>query len=146
MDAPVTWKEALDKRFPQLVLAGIAVCGVAFYLTEFVIPNHPSRPDNVPKSATLVFGGFTHFWHECWYDSAKHLDECRIYNAGRVILQDDVYLPANGGAAISEDQLKIVQGSNPESAVHLSNGTVLIPQKNFDGIKKDLDGGLSESR
>jgi hypothetical protein len=109
----------------------------------FVIPNDPSRPDNVPKSATLVFGGFTHFWQECWYDSEQQLDGCRIYNGSGIILRDDVYLPANGGAAISEDQLKIVPGSNPESVVHLSNGTVLIPQKNFDAIQKDLDGRLS---
>ena len=146
MDALVNWKEFLRRNLLLFILAGIAVCAVGFYLMAFVIPNHPSKPGNVPKSATLVFGGFTHFWQECWFDAARQLDRCRIYNAGGVILRGDVFLPESGGAAISADQLQIVPGVNAESVVHLSNGSVLIPEKNFDAIKRGLHGDDSESK
>jgi hypothetical protein len=51
----------------------------------------------------------------------------------------------NGGGALPEDQLTIAPGGNSYS-VNLSNGTVLIPRKNFDETKKELQGDFSNSK
>jgi hypothetical protein len=123
----------------------VTICAFAFYLFAFVIPNHPSRPNNIPKSAVLVLSAFTHFWQECRYDTAEQQDKCRIYNGNGYLLRDEVFLPANGGNALRDDQLKIVAGGDSHS-VHLLNGTVMIPKEHFADIKKDLPDDLSHSK
>lgn len=140
-----TLKETFGKNLPILLLVGAAICACLLYVWIFVLPNHPSRPGNVPKSATLVLMGWSHFWQECSFDSARQQDRCRIYNGNGEILHDEIFLPANGGSAVPEDQLKIAPGGNSYS-VHLLNGIVLIPQKNFDEIKKELQGDLSGTK
>lgn len=127
------WNEKLARMLPLFILSGFAICAIVFYPVVFVVPNYPSRPGNVPKSASLVLNGWNHFWQECWFDSAQHKDRYRICGGGRRAAR-----PADGGAAISEDQLKIVQGSYAESAAHLLNGTVSIPQKTSTRFKQSL--------
>jgi|ERR1035437_5202779 hypothetical protein len=133
-----------DWKQPAFVFGVLAIAVCALYIWIFVIPNHPSRPDNVPKSTTLVLMGWTHYWQECWFDSATQQDRCRIYNGNGIILRDDVFLPANGGGAIRENQLMIAPGGD-SCSVHLSNGTVLIPAKNFDEIRRELQGDFSHA-
>jgi hypothetical protein len=138
-------KGIFGKNLPALLLGGAAICACLLYVWIFVLPNHPSRPANVPKSASLVLEGWGHFWQECRFDSAQHQDRCRIYGGGGDVLRDDVFLPENGGAVISGDQLKIVPGGIAESVVHLLNGTLLIPQKNFEAIKRELHGDYTHA-
>ena len=141
-----TSKGIFGSNLSALFLGGAALFACLLYFWIFVLPNHPSRPGNVQKSASLVLKGWSHFWQECWFDSAQHQDRCRIYGGGGAVLRDDVFLPENGGAAIPEDQLKIVPGNDTESVVHLLNGTTLIPQKNFEAIIKERHGGSSEGK
>lgn len=49
------------------------------------------------------------------------------------LLRDEVFLPANGGSALQEDQLQIGPGGDAHS-VCLLNGTVLIPREHFEEI------------
>lgn len=140
-----SFKDTLDRNLPTLLVGGVVICVIAWYLFAFVIPNHPARPRNVPKSATLVLQGWDHFWQECWFDSAEQQDRCRIYNGSGYLLRDEVFLPANGGKALSDDQLKVASGGDSRS-VHLLNGTVLIPREHFEGIKKELPSNLSGSK
>ena len=49
-----SFKDTLDRNLPTLLVGGVVICVIAWYLFAFVIPNHPARPRNVPKSATLV--------------------------------------------------------------------------------------------
>jgi hypothetical protein len=135
----------IDKNLPALILGGLVVVAIVFYMFAFVLPNHPSRPSNVSRSATLVLMGWSHFWQECWFDPAQQQDKCRIYNGNGEILHDEIFLPANGGGAIPKDQLKIAPGGNSYS-VHLLNGIVLIPQKYFDEIRKELQGDLTGTK
>ena len=139
-----SWKERIDRNLPVLLIGAFGICLIVWYIFAFVVPNHPSRPKNVPTSATLVFQGWTHFWQECWFDSQQRQDRCRIYNGGGLILDEDVFLPMDGSGPIPEDQLKIGSGGGPYS-VQLLNGTVMIPRSHFDGIKRELQGDLSNA-
>jgi hypothetical protein len=138
-------KNTIDRNLPTLLVGGVVICAIAWYLFAFVIPNHPARPRNVPNSATLVLQGWDHFWQECRFDSGEQQDMCRIYNGSGYLLRNEVFLPANGGKALPDDQLRVASGGDSHS-VHLLNGTVLIPREHFDGIKKDLPYSLSGSK
>jgi hypothetical protein len=140
-----SWTGTLGRHMLALLLGGALISACLLYVWVFVFPNHPSRPANVPKSATLVLMGWSHFWQECRFDSTQHQDTCRIYSGNGVILHDEVFLPLNGGGAIQEDQLRIAPGGNSYS-VHLLNGVVLIPQKNFDEIRRELQGDFSGAK
>jgi hypothetical protein len=98
----------------------------------------------VPQSATLVLAGWDHFWQMCWFDTVLKQDRCRIYGGGGAILRDDVFLPSNGGGAIQGDQLTIAPGGGADT-VQLANGIVLIPQTNFDEIRRELQGDFSHA-
>jgi len=89
--------------------------------------------------------GWDHFWQECRFDPVEQQDRCRVYNGGGNLLRDEVFLPANGGEALPDDQLSVGAGGTSQS-VHLLNGTVLIPREHFEGIKKALPDDLSGSR
>jgi len=139
------WKEKLDRNLPAVLIAGLAIFALVFYLFAFVLPNHPPRPRSVPKSATLVLFGFDHVWQECWFDPVPQQDRCHIYNGGGIVLNDGVFLAMDGGPAIPQDQLKIASGGNWYS-VHLLNGKVLIPQEHFDEIRRELNGDFSHAK
>lgn len=138
-------KDGLDRNLPAFLVGGVVICLVAWYVFTFVIPRHPARPRNVPQSATLVLTGWDQFWQECRFDSAEQQDRCRVYNGAGSLLRDEVFLPANGGKALPDDQLKVSAGGDSHS-VHLLNGTVLIPRDHFEGIKKELPDDLSGSK
>ena len=138
-------KGTLDRNLPALLVGGVVICVIVWYVFAFVIPKHPARPGNVPKSATLVLMGWDQFWQECRFDSAERQDRCRIYNGSGYLLRDEVFLPANGGKALPDDQLKVAPGGDSHS-VHLLNGTVLIPREHFGGIRKELPDDLSGSK
>lgn len=58
------------------------------------------------------------------------------------ILRDDVFIPYDGSRLVPVDRLKVGrQGSM--SYVKLEDGTILIPQKNYEAIKKQFDQGES---
>ena len=132
-----SWKETLDRNLPLLLLGGAAICALVFYLFAFVIPNHPSRPRNVPKTATLVLAGFNHYWQECGFDEIQGQDRCRIYGGKGDVLRDDVFLDLDTKKPLKQDELEIVQGGGADS-VRLKNSKILVPQANFDEIRKQM--------
>jgi hypothetical protein len=135
--------ETFDRSLPKILVGGLIVILVLFYVWVFVLPNHPSRPQNVPKSATLVFAGFIHFWQECWFDEKQGVDRCRIYGGGGAVLRDDVFLNMANREPVPPEELDIVQGGapdgGPDSVVRLKNGKILIPQASFDAIRREMN-------
>jgi len=134
-----------NSRESKILFCVVIVFIVAWYLMAFVLPNHPSRPKNVPKSATLVLRAPAHFWQECWFDSVGNQDRCRIYNGGGVVLGEGIFLPLNGGDAVPQNQLIIAPGGSSYTVV-LKNGEVLIPQTGFDETKRELNGDFSGAK
>jgi len=133
----ISWKEFFDRNLPALLLGGVAICVVTWYLLAFVVPNHPSRPPNVPKSSTLVLVGFSHYWQECRFDEMQGQDRCRIFGGKGDILRDDAFLDVDTRKPVQQDELEIVQGGGADS-VRLKNGKSLVPQANFDAIRKQM--------
>lgn len=132
-----SWKLIIDRNLPAIILGGLVVIAVVFYVSAFVLPNHPSRPSNVPKSAMLVFTGFSHYWQECQFDNAQGQDRCRIYGGKGDVLRDDVFLDMDTRKPVQPDELEIVQGGGADS-IRLKDGKILVPQANFDAIRKQM--------
>ncbi len=63
------------------------------------------RPANVPQDAVRVVGGKSHEWMRCEY--AANVNTCQIYNAGGLVLRDEIYRPYDGGDAVRAEDLKI---------------------------------------
>jgi hypothetical protein len=81
--------------------------------------------------------GFNHYWQECWFDGTQGQDRCRIYGGGGDVLRDDVFLDVDTRKPVQQDELEIVQGGGADS-VRLKNSKVLVPQANFDAIRKQM--------
>jgi hypothetical protein len=104
----------------------------------------PARPTNVPSDAIYVSGGKTVWWERCSYDKGQDTDKCQTFNAGGAILEDEVYLPYDGGRPALPPELVI----DPDGRVAgpyiicLKNGRILLPQSHFAHDKKLVDDVL----
>jgi hypothetical protein len=127
----------MKQSLSWLALAGVLSVLSLWYYAAFIRPNHPPRPANVPPSATLILRGFDAFWQYCWVDQTINRDRCQIFNRGGTILRDDIFIPYDGSDLVLADKLKIGPSGN-SAYVKLEDGTVLIPQKNYDAIKRSL--------
>jgi hypothetical protein len=134
----------IDKNLPAIIVGGLILMAVVFYFAAFVLPNHPSRPQNVPKSATLVLVGFSHYWQECRFDENQGQDQCQIYGGKGDVLRDDVFLEVDTRKPVQRDELEIVQGGGADS-VRLRNSKILVPRANFDAIRRQMRPGPSSN-
>jgi hypothetical protein len=64
-------------------------------------------------------------------------DRCRIFGGKGDILRDDAFLDVDTRKPVQQDELEIVQGGGADS-VRLKNGKSLVPQANFDAIRKQM--------
>jgi hypothetical protein len=100
------------------------------------------RPESVPLEATHVAGGqFNGWWQQCTPANAGQAVHCRIWNAGGLGLKDEEFLPYDGGASPTVDELKITPDPTfpGPDRIFLSNGRVLLPRSRFDELKKFVD-------
>ena len=110
------------------------------------------RPPDVTPEATCVLGAKgVCWWQHCRVTTAGQPVHCRIWNKAGLILEDESFLPYDGGAAPTADELKIPADpkfSGPDR-IFLANGRVLLPSSRFDELKKFVDwsnGKRQESR
>jgi hypothetical protein len=106
----------------------------------------PARPSNVPLDATYIEGGEVGgWWQHCSFDSGNDVNRCQIYNAGGVVLSDEVFLPYDGGKALTSSLLKIDGDSYLAAGpnyVCLKDGRILIPKSHFQDYKSFIDSRI----
>ena len=127
----------MTKIFRVLGLAGVLLLCFACDHKSAVV-----RPADVPQEATYVLGGkLGGWWQQCMSatDQAVH---CRIWNGAGLVLEDEEFMPYDGGTPPTTDELKI--STDPAvpggpDRIFLSNGRILLPQSRFDELKKFVD-------
>ena len=100
------------------------------------------RPAEVPTSAIYVAGGKAGgWWQLCTSASAGKSVHCRIWNGAGLLLVDENFLPYDGGAQPTPDELKIPNETTfpGPDRIFLANGRVLLPQSRFDELKIFVD-------
>jgi hypothetical protein len=100
------------------------------------------RPEGVPVDAMFVNGvkGIG-WWQQCSPAISGQVLDCRIWNRGGLVLEDEEFLPYDGGASPTIDELKISSDTTfaGPDRIYLSNGRVLLPRSRFDELKKFVD-------
>jgi hypothetical protein len=104
----------------------------------------PPRPANVPADATRIEGSKTQWWVSCRYTVGTNV--CRVFNAGGVVITDEVYRPYDGGPAVQEQDLRIDAGRSHTNVLYLQSGRILIAGSEFDYFKRAIDEARSEKR
>jgi hypothetical protein len=99
------------------------------------------RPTNAPKDATYVKGALGGWWQHCTLGTVRAENHCMIYNWKGEPLYDEAFIPYDGGAAASAEELEI-PSRNPNSGpdrIALKNGRILIPRSDRSKVKAFLD-------
>ena len=100
------------------------------------------RPKNVPQDAVFVRGikGIG-WWQHCATTNAGRPVYCRIWNKGGLVLEDEEFLPYDGGAPPTADELKIEPNPTFQGPdrIFLTNGRILLPRSRFDRLKLFVD-------
>src|SRR5579859_6149111 len=100
------------------------------------------RPAEVPSDATYVAGGKVGgWWQQCTSAKAGQAVHCRIWNGAGLVLVDEEFLPYDGGAPPTADELKIAPDPTfpGPDRIFLSNSRVLLPRSRFDELKIFVD-------
>lgn len=120
-------------------LSGVQKLITAFILFQGIGCGPGLRPNNVPESAVRIPGvKGADFWQHCWFEGGSGMTQCRVYNAGGVVLREGVFIPYLGESPKSQADLNILPKGGNEW-IDLSDGTVLIPQREFGRVKHFLD-------
>jgi hypothetical protein len=107
------------------------------------------RPKNVPKDAVPVPAGYGDAWWQlCSYDQTNDTDHCQIFNPGGATLEDETFLPYDGGNAAKASELKIDGGNRLAGPyiICLKNGRILIPKSDFENQKRFIDFRTGKSK
>ena len=119
-----------------VVLALLAACFACSCGSKVV------RPANVPADAVFVLGAKVGWWQECTASVGGQPVHCRIWNQGGLILEDEAFLPYDGGAPPKAQDLKIDPNppfSGPDR-IYLTNGRILLPESRYNELKRFVDG------
>ena len=99
------------------------------------------RPKNVPSDAVFIRGAKIGWCQQCTTTNDGQPVHCRIWNQSGLVLEDEEFLPYDGGPPPTTEELEIA--SNPNFAgpdrIFLSNNRVLLPRSRFDELKKFVD-------
>jgi hypothetical protein len=110
------------------------------------------RPAEVPVDATYVTGGKAGgWWQQCTVSKTTEAAHCRIWNGAGLILENEDFLPYDGGAPPAADDLKVSPDPTfpGPDRIFLTNGRVLLPSSRFNDLKKFVDwlnGNASQPR
>ena len=116
---------------------------VAALLLCFACGRKPAvaRPVDVPPDAVYVAGGKVGWWQQCTPAATAQTVRCRIWNGGGLILEDEEFLPYDGGASPTAEELKI--STDPTfpgpDRIFLTNSRVLLRRSRFNELKKFVD-------
>jgi hypothetical protein len=100
------------------------------------------RPQGVSVDAVFVSGGKSGgWWQECTPSKAGQAVRCRIWNGAGLSLEDEGFLPYDGGIAPAAEELKIARDSafSGPDRIFLTNGRILLPRSRFDELKVFVD-------
>lgn len=102
------------------------------------------RPNNIPRDSVYVEGGEAGWWQHCSYDPNQDADYCQIFNLSGEIIEDEIFLPDDGGRAAKASELDINGNAlfSGPYIVCLRNGRILIPKSDFDNQKRGIDSRL----
>jgi hypothetical protein len=98
----------------------------------------PTRPANVPSTATAIAIPHGYDWDVCFTDQEASVNKCQIYNGNGVLMYDGVFLRYEGSGVVPQESLKISQNGG-EQWIQLENGTILIPKTHFEQIHRLVD-------
>lgn len=105
----------------------------------------PERPENVPKSAVFVQSVKGGYWHSCGIDLTENICYCAIYHDDGRLIFNDVFLPYDGGAPVTENELNITPNGKVDT-IKLANGRLLLPKSRFEIVKHYWDDMLGKSK
>lgn len=116
---------------------------------------HPSLPEDMPPTSIWVPAPVIPWelsprgwWLGCWIDRERGTAHCRTTDfIGGIKFEDD-YLPANRNTPVNADMLRVVpfhgemdwewvqQEGDVVPIVHLQNGTILVPARDFEELRE----------
>lgn len=122
----------------------------------------PKRPANISASGIFIERGSVPFklstygdWLDCWQDVRTNTDQCRLTNENGLSKFEGTFLTYETKAVVPEPELKIDatktghlwMGVTAENVsfpvVFLQNGTILLPQSDYEKAKKIVDYWVS---
>lgn len=142
-----------------VIVAGLGTLFGLFLVLMWYGSLPPRRPSNIsPAGIFIEQGPFVPFkmsthgdWLDCWLDSHTNATRCRYADEkGRVILED-TFLAYDGEHIVPEANLRtdprqtghLLCGSTekgePLPVIYLEDAHILIPQSDYDGVKKCVD-------
>lgn len=118
----------------------------------------PRRPGSISASGIFIERGSVPFklsthgnWLDCWQDVGTNMDRCRLTDEKGVPKFEGTFLSYETKTAVEAEELKIdttktghlwmgVTAENiPFPVVFLQNGTILLPQSDYEKAKKIVD-------
>ncbi|MGA9882647.1 MAG: hypothetical protein WBQ34_02890 [Candidatus Acidiferrales bacterium] len=158
----------IEKRVICIAGITIVVLAALLWLNYLWANVPPPRPANVPPTATYYGGLATTFpypkrgqWVNCWFDSERNADLCRVTSFDGRLVYQGIYLSYPRQTPLPETDLLIdsktmnraqeqiaVEASGHESSepgiqgvplVYLRDGDVLMPAKAYEAGKKRLE-------
>jgi len=126
------------------VCLSVSLIGAFLFFCGSLTGCKPERPSGVPSDATWVPGPKTAWWQRCSYDKNRNVDNCQTFNAAGTVLEDEVYLPYDGGKPASPSELVIDPDARLAGPyiICLKNGRILLPQSGFASQKRFVDDHL----
>jgi hypothetical protein len=116
--------------------------GVLFLLCAACAQNpEANRPKDVASDAVFVRGAKIGWWQKCAASENGQPVQCTIWNGAGSVLETGAFLPYDGGAPPTTEELKI--DSDPTfpgpDRIVLRNGRILLPSSRFPELKKFVD-------
>ena len=158
-----TLPEKLTYTLATLV-ALIVVVIIGFYWLARI---PPKRPSTVPTSAVFIWGlpvglptAPRGMWVDCWLDSDRNEDRCRVTSVKGDVTYEGVFLPYRRPTPLPERKLTIDASATNEDwadrevwvgetklvpLVTLRNGEILIPKAAYESGTKKLDDLLKRN-
>jgi hypothetical protein len=99
------------------------------------------QPEGVPVDAVFAKGAKTGWWQQCTPAKAGQTIHCRIWNGSGLILEDEDFLPYDGGSAPVAEELKISPDPTfpGPDRIFLANGRILLPRSRFEELRIFVD-------
>ena len=118
------------------VAVGLLFCSACNRKSDDVI-----RPAGVSTDAVFVRGGKIGWWQQCTTAGVGQSVCCRIWSGAGLMVEDEEFVPYDGGAPPTADQLTIaIQTTFPgPDRIILSNSRVLLPKSRFNELKIFID-------
>lgn len=118
-------------------------CAVALFLCSACTRKADVvRPGSVSVDAVFVRGAKVGgWWQQCTPSRAGEALHCRIWNGAGLLLEDEEFLPYDGGSTPFGGELKISPDPTfpgPDRII-LTNGRILLPHSRFNELKIFVD-------